>query len=67
MAKIEIVALYKLGQIIGAGATLFISLWLFSHPTFEPNATIRWAEIILSVVAALMLGADALDLNPTED
>jgi len=58
---------YKAGQVIGAGGVLFIALWLIGHPSFEPNPIIRWMEIVFSLIAFIILGCDALDLNPAED
>jgi hypothetical protein len=58
---------YKAGQCIGGGGTLFIAIWLLTHPWYEPHASIRWLEIIFSIIATVVLGADALDLNPQED
>jgi hypothetical protein len=58
---------YKFGQIIGIGATTFIAFWLITHPLYEPNILIRWFEIIGSLIAAVILGADVLDLSPGKD
>jgi hypothetical protein len=59
--------LYKFGQVFGAGATAFIALWLLTHPSYEPNALIRWFEIAGSLAASIVLACDILDLSPEED
>ena len=58
---------YKVGQLFGCAATTFIALWLITHPDYEPNLAIRLFEIIGSLIATVVLGADILDLNPEED
>jgi hypothetical protein len=58
---------YKAGQLFGAAATTFIALCLITHPDYEPNLAIRLFEIIGSLMAAVVLGMDMLDLNPEED
>ena len=58
---------YKIAQAVGSGGTLFLGLWLLTHPYFEPNELIRWGEIVVSFIASAVLGADFLDLNPEED
>jgi hypothetical protein len=58
---------YKAAQVVGAGGTLHIAIWLILHPIYEPHASIRLLEIVLSIFATIVLGADALDLNPEED
>jgi hypothetical protein len=60
-------SVYKIGQIFGCGATAFIALWLVFNPWYEPHLSIRWFEIIASSIAAVILGADILDLSPSED
>lgn len=60
-------AVYKIGQVVGCGATAFIALWLIFNPWYEPHLSLRSVEIVGSLVAAVVIGADALDLNPLDD
>jgi len=58
---------YKIGQVFGCAATLFIALWLIFHPDYEPRLWLRLFEIIGSLIAAVILAADVLDLTPEFD
>jgi hypothetical protein len=58
---------FKVGQIFGAGATAFIAVWLIFNPWYEPHRSIRLFEIVVSLIASVILCADALDLAPEED
>lgn len=59
--------IYKVGQLFGCAATTFIAFWLITHSYFEPNIFIRYFEIIGSIVAAVILGMDVLDIHPGAD
>jgi hypothetical protein len=58
---------YKIGQAIGCGASIFIAFWLITHPYFEPILAVRIFEIIGSIIAAIILFLDAIDIHPAED
>lgn len=58
---------YKAGQIIGAAGGIFIGSWLVLKPWFETNELLRWIEVFMAFFSAMMLIADACDVNPTED
>ena len=59
--------IYKIGEVFGAAATLFIAIWLLFHPNFEPIVLLRAFEIIGSLFAAVILCIDVLDLTPEWD
>jgi len=60
--------LYKIGQILGSGATFVMASYLLLYPKFfEPNPIIRWFEIIGLYLASGILFLDALDIHPFED
>lgn len=59
--------LYKIGQLFGCGACSFIAFILIIEPFHEPDIAIRLFEIVGSIVAAVILGADFLDIHPEAD
>jgi len=61
------VLMYKIGQLIGASATIFIASWLLCFPHYEPNPIIRWFEVLGSYLAAGILILDIIDIHPRED
>lgn len=58
---------YKVGQLFGCAATTFIAYWLITNPWYEPIVWLRTFEIVGSIVAAVILGLDVLDIHPGED
>ena len=58
---------YRIGQVFGASACIFIALWLIFNPHFEPVLWLRLFEIIGSLVAAVILVADFFDIHPEYD
>lgn len=58
---------YKIGEVFGTAATLFIAVWLLLHPDFEPLVPLRAFEILGSLFAAIILCVDVLDLTPEWD
>lgn len=61
------VIIYKIGQIVGCGACISFAYGLLSGRLFEPNPYIYWPEIIGSIIAAIILGADFLNIHPEFD
>jgi hypothetical protein len=59
--------MFKIAQTFGAAATTFIAVWLILHPDFEPLVPLRAFEIIGSLIAAVILCVDVLDLTPEWD
>lgn len=59
--------LYKLGQVFGCAATSFIAFWLITNPWHEPIVWLRAFEIVGSIVGAVILGLDFLDIHPGAD
>lgn len=59
--------IFKVGQVFGIGACIFIAFALLTGIGYEPRWYIFWPEVIGSIIAALLLAADVLDLMPEFD
>ncbi len=59
--------LYKAGQLFGMAATISLALGLAAGWLYEPNIYIKTFEVVGSLVAAIILGADILDIHPGAD
>ena len=52
--------IFKVGQVIGVGATTFIAYILIKEPSHEKRTWLRATEIAVSIAGALSLAAEFL-------
>ncbi|MBW2673898.1 MAG: hypothetical protein JRD89_10875 [Deltaproteobacteria bacterium] len=58
---------YKVAQAFGISATVCIALGLSFGWLYEPRLWVKLVEIIGSLIAAVILFMDALDIHPQAD